>query len=395
MENYELFRSLRDTLYGKVRYGRHKQTREIVIVKEFYLECVKNRVSTDGHPVAEDAEAEIRIHAELEKGKNPHIVGLRGVHIEGDKMYVILEYCENSDFFSHIQKSTFSEERAKKYFIQLIKGVAYMHSKGYAHRDLSLENTLMDGKETLKICDFGLAMKVNDPEKKMSVDPNRRPGKIKFMPPEIYSVQDYNPFAADLYCCGIMLFVMLVGTFPYNIPTEEDERFKLIVNGNLNYLLKVWKLDHTISPAVKDLLSKLITYEKDRINLRDILNHPWFKQSSSSGGGGGGSKGSKSMDEDQKMSTSASKSTAQGTEQQEPGWFTAAPPKIKNQVRQMIVQVLLQYQKQPNKEYIVMLAKSLKEKYSLDEDRSRQLIVYFHAALNRDIEQKNNKMLNK
>eukprot|EP00954_Amorphochlora_amoebiformis_P029817 1393700-Amorphochlora_amoeboformis.AAC.2 len=121
MENYELFRSLRDTLYGKVRYGRDRRTGEIVMVKEFYLECVENRVSVNGHPIAEDAMEEIKIHAELEKGKHANIVGLRGVYRDSKKMYVILEYCSNGDFFNHVQQSKFSEEGANYRFFFVLE----------------------------------------------------------------------------------------------------------------------------------------------------------------------------------------------------------------------------------------------------------------------------------
>jgi len=251
-----------------------------VMVKEFYLECVENRVSVNGHPIAEDAMEEIKIHAELEKGKHANIVGLRGVYRDSKKMYVILEYCSNGDFFNHVQQSKFSEEVAKHFFRHLIEGVEYMHSRGYAHRDLSLENVLMDEKKNLKICDFGLSIRA-DAKSQKRVDPDRRPGKIKYMPPEIFSVQDYNPCAADLYCCGVMLFVMLIGTFPYELPQEDDERFKLVINGHLNHLLKIWKLDDVISNDAKDLLCKLLAYEDKRISLQEVKNHPWLKDKKS------------------------------------------------------------------------------------------------------------------
>jgi len=360
-ENYEFYRSLRDTLYGKVRYGQDKRTKTYVIIKEYYLELVKARKSVHGVPLAEDAMAEVKTHQFLNKGNHPHIVGIYDVFRDARKMYVVLEFCKNGDFFNAVQnKEKFPESVCKKYFKQLLEGVFYMHSKGYAHRDLSLENILMDEKENLKICDFGQALECKEGQQ-IPVD-GTRPGKMHYMCPEIYNKQKYSPFSADLYSCGVMLFIMLIGTFPYNIPDETDERFKMIVGGELNGLLKLWGLEKSISDAAKDLLSKLITYESKRLTLKDIVKHEWL------------SKTHRAVDEKKSKKI------------QPPDWFSRVNGKMQALIIKSIQTVLEQYFKQPSQQLITNLIANLQRDYKgMNEKMASEIVnfVYLHLKQRR------------
>uniref|UniRef100_A0A7S3ZFF9 non-specific serine/threonine protein kinase n=1 Tax=Lotharella globosa TaxID=91324 RepID=A0A7S3ZFF9_9EUKA len=415
MDQYEFYRSFRETLYGKVRYGKHKRTGEIVVIKEFNLECVTARKSTRGIKIAEDAQQEILVHAELEKGKCPNIVGLRSVFKDHRKLYVVLEYCKNGDFFNHVAGSNFSEQVARVYFKQLLNGVAYMHSRGYAHRDLSLENILMDEKKNLKICDFGLSVKLQNPSQKLDVDdPDCRPGKIRYMPPEIFSCGEYSPFSSDLYCCGVILFVMLLGKPPYEFPCNDDERFKLIANGRLEYLLQVWGASDKLSNEVKDLLSRLITFESKRISLAEISKHPWItggklggsgtaqkaNNGDRTGGGsqgGGGSRGNAGSGSRGSGGGNTKDGTLQGSmgvvsndekSITAPQCLRQYPPQIKNQIEQLTAKTLMQYEKMQNKQILVLLAQELKKRYNLEFAYTEQIIKYVHALMRAEAQKK-------
>ena len=174
-------RSFRDTLFGKVRYGQaimqtaRGERREIaVVIKEYDRDLVERRMTKNGEQVGEDAKEELRIHSLLCQASatqpsaspptsppafpstgHPHIVHLFDVRKDDRFYYAILEFCARGEFFPLVQHSDFTPLYARHYFRQLMAGLAYMHSHNIAHRDLSLENILLDDKGALKICDLG------------------------------------------------------------------------------------------------------------------------------------------------------------------------------------------------------------------------------------------------
>ena len=94
-----------------------------------------------------------------------------------------------------------------------------MHSKGYAHRDLKLDNVLMDaaGTKQIKIIDFGFSLKVGQTEKL-----NVYCGTPHYMDPDLARKVPYNGFAADIWACGIILYIILTGTLPFYGEFEAD-----------------------------------------------------------------------------------------------------------------------------------------------------------------------------
>lgn len=110
------------------------------------------------------------------------------------------------------------EDTCKHIFKQLVSGVAYMHSKNYAHRDLKLDNILMEFEsKNIKIIDFGFSQKVR-PEEKMSIFC----GTPHYMDPDIVRKQAYNGFAADVWACGVILYIIYVGKLPFFGEFEAD-----------------------------------------------------------------------------------------------------------------------------------------------------------------------------
>jgi len=167
-------RSFRDTLFGKVRYGQaimqtsQGERREVaVVIKEYDRDLVERRMTKNGEQVGEDAKEELRLHSLLCQATttqpptspptfpstgHPHIVHLFDVRKDDRFYYAILEFCARGEFFPLVQHSDFTALYARHYFRQLMAGLAYMHSHHIAHRDLSLENILLDDKGNLKIC---------------------------------------------------------------------------------------------------------------------------------------------------------------------------------------------------------------------------------------------------
>ena len=131
--------------------------------------------------------------------------------------------------YHHIKKmpdQRLPEEVCKHIFKQLLRGIAYMHSKDYAHRDLKLDNILMDvATKNIKIIDFGFSLK-SKADEKLSVFC----GTPHYMDPDIVRKQSYNGQAADVWACGIILYIIFVGKLPFFGEFEAD-LFRKIQSG--------------------------------------------------------------------------------------------------------------------------------------------------------------------
>lgn len=275
LKNFSASRIIRDTLYGRVYYGNHVESKTPVVIKEYSKACIMKRVDLQGLPIAEDAKEEIRLHVNISRFRHPYIVQIYDVQEDSSHLYTVLEYCALGELFSYVQSSALTVDVARHYFRQLIEGVAFLHTKNVAHRDLSLENLLLDASKVLKICDFGVALECPRDAWAQNKDPAKRPGKLKYMAPEVFALEPYDPRRADVWSCGVILFVMLVGAFPYELPTPADERFRFIYSGNIGKLLDAWK--RPLPPDAIDLLSLLLCPLAKRPSAAAVLKHSFLQ----------------------------------------------------------------------------------------------------------------------
>lgn len=129
---------------------------------------------------------------------------------------IVMEYASGGELFDRIVKiGRFSEDEARYFFQQLISGVEFCHKSGVCHRDLKLENTLLDGSPAplLKICDFGYSKSML-----MDSQPKSTVGTPAYIAPEVLSKKKYDGHKADVWSCGVTLYVMLVGAYPFEDP---------------------------------------------------------------------------------------------------------------------------------------------------------------------------------
>jgi serine/threonine protein kinase len=170
-----------------------------------------------------------------------------------------------------------------------VQGLHHLQSVGVCHRDLSLENVLVD-RENCLIIDMGMCLRVpySDPAKAGNItDVTRgaclrrlmRPqgvcGKHNYMSPEIFSnTAPFDGFAIDLWAAGVILYIMLTGFPPYDQANRTDQRFDLIVNGNLVRQLRSWGIQ--VSDDAGDLLQSMLKLDpRDRLTLAEVMAHPW------------------------------------------------------------------------------------------------------------------------
>ncbi|KAF3489348.1 hypothetical protein F2Q69_00056602 [Brassica cretica] len=143
-------------------------------------------------------------------------------------------------------------DKARFFFQQLISGVNYCHAMQICHRDLKLENTLLDGSPAprLKICDFGYS--------KSSVlhsQPKSTVGTPAYIAPEILLRQEYDGKMADVWSCGVTLYVMLVGAYPFEDPAEPRD-YRKTIQRILSVTYSIPE-DLNLSPGCRQLISRI------------------------------------------------------------------------------------------------------------------------------------------
>ncbi|KAG9151687.1 hypothetical protein Leryth_001982 [Lithospermum erythrorhizon] len=237
MEKYELVKELGYGNFGVAKLLRHKETKELVAMK--YLERGIKVILTPTHLV------------------------------------IVMEYAAGGELFDRIKAAgRFSEDEARYFFQQIICGVAFCHSMQICHRDLKLENILLDGNPAggplIKICDFGYS--------KSSVlhsVPNSTVGTPGYMAPEVLSRRSYDGKIADVWSCGVSLYIMLVGAYPFEDPADPLN-YKTMVSKIMGIQYKIPEHIH-LSQECRDLLSRIFVANcAERITIKEIRSHPWF-----------------------------------------------------------------------------------------------------------------------
>ena len=136
--------------YGKVVHAIQTATGERVAAKLIPLSRMKR------HAV----EKEVKLMGLLREC--PYVVGLRGLSEDARTYVIYMDLAEHGELFSRvIEKGSLQEHEAQPWFLQLVLAVQHMHAHGVVHRDLKLENILLDGQDLCKVCDFGLASAPN------------------------------------------------------------------------------------------------------------------------------------------------------------------------------------------------------------------------------------------
>ena len=121
-------------------------------------------------------------------------------------MYYIMEYCNKGNLLELVTQNTFglAEEKAKEIFQQIASGINYIHTSGFAHGDIRLENFVISDESLVKIIDFGFLKQVN-------VKCYEFNGSNYYMAPEILNHQEYLPEKSDIFAAGCALFSLVFG----------------------------------------------------------------------------------------------------------------------------------------------------------------------------------------
>ncbi|KAF2033082.1 Pkinase-domain-containing protein [Setomelanomma holmii] len=294
--NYILGQTLGEGEFGKVKMGWKRDSTVEVAIKLIRRETLggnSNRL--------QKIYREIQILRQLD---HPNIVRLHEM-VETDRhIGIILEYASGGELFDYILNHRYLKDGpARKLFSQLISGVGYLHKKGIVHRDLKLENLLLDRNKNIIITDFGFA-NTFDPNDELSEEIEYRLGDKDFIrslglegsegarrgdlmqtscgspcyaaPELVVSDSLYTGRKVDVWSCGVILYAMLAGYLPFDDDPANPE------GDNINLLYKYivstpLTFPEYVTPHARDLLKRILVPDpRKRADLFEVARHSWL-----------------------------------------------------------------------------------------------------------------------
>jgi len=208
--------------------------------------------------------------------KHPNIASLVEVldDAKEDNIYMVFELCEKGKIMNikvNEKVEPFTEERARKYFKDIVLGLEYCHYKKIIHRDIKPDNLLLTANDKVKITDFGISYMFNENQDDANLfDKNASP---LFCPPEACSTERkcMKGKAVDIWALGATLYSFVHGHCPF----EDDNVINLCKKIEEDQVV----YSPTLSDELKDLLSKMLQKDPDkRITLPEIKEHCWVTE---------------------------------------------------------------------------------------------------------------------
>ncbi|KAJ9167476.1 hypothetical protein P3X46_022127 [Hevea brasiliensis] len=259
-QKYEIGRLLGQGTFAKVYYARSIRTYQSVAIKVIDKEKILRVALVD------QIKREISV---MRIVRHPNIVQLYEVMATKSKIYFVMEYCKGGELFNKVAKGKLKEDVACKYFQQLINAVDFCHSRGVYHRDIKPENLLLDENENLKISDFGLSALAESKHQDGLL--HTTCGTPAYVAPEVINRKGYDGAKADIWSCGVVLFVLLAGYLPFH-DSNLMEMYRKI--GKAEFKCPNW-----FPQEARRLLFKMLDPSPTtRISMDKIKESSWYRK---------------------------------------------------------------------------------------------------------------------
>lgn len=219
-------------------------------------------------------ESAMREYLAGQKLKHENVVELFDFFETEEHFNLVLEYIDGYDLHTLFERRHFkpiSEKIAKRIAYQLIRALDYCHQKGVAHRDVKLQNIMVNRKGKIKLLDFGLCHFIDfdsfSLDGEMCSDPV---GSKGYVAPEIVPGIRYSSIAADAWSSGVVIFALLCAKMPFGSSSLKSLR--------MGHLVPLPWGEKLISEEAIEFVTLLLDPSPyRRLSLRHALSHPWLQ----------------------------------------------------------------------------------------------------------------------
>ncbi|KAE9029178.1 hypothetical protein PR003_g2954 [Phytophthora rubi] len=276
LSDLKVMETLAPALFGEVLLCVDSKTGRQMAVKRVDLRCARAQVTVGKQiRVVESLQQERAVHRKLAAAQTTNLLLLEEEVQCGSSLYLVFPFCSGGDLFDVVRHSPLDgrlpEATARRFLRDVVRGLLSMKRNGLAHRDISLENVLLDAEGVCHVCDFGLAAQHGK-----LLAPGRV-GKAWYMAPEVFAAkQPYEPLPADMWSLGVLLAIMLAGAPLVEKPTADDRQFRVLSHGGgVRKLRRVFP--RKLSEATWDLMEKLLSMDPHkRPTLEQVAEHPFL-----------------------------------------------------------------------------------------------------------------------
>jgi MAP/microtubule affinity-regulating kinase len=255
--DYILGKQIGKGSYAIVRQAVHRDTKEQVAVKVYDKYRLVDRTKKLG------VRREIQI---MEKLNHCYVVKLYESLESAKQIQIVMEQVKGLSLLNYLRKQPgrrLGEDEGRRVFRQVLQGMEYCHSQDVVHRDLKLENLLLDESDNVRIIDFGFATCYPDKKVKLFC------GTPSYMAPEIVGRKEYRGQPADVWALGVLLFAMLTGSFPFKGLTDAD-LYKKIQRG-------VYSVPADVPLPAKYIIEQMLRLDPaQRPSISEVLKDEWF-----------------------------------------------------------------------------------------------------------------------
>ena len=215
----------------------------------------------------------------LAKIKHPNVIRVNDIFKSRGRIYIFMEYAGGGTLSDQIRKSDggyLREERARFWFRQVADALQAMHVVyRICHRDIKVENVLLDDKLNAKLSDFGFTRELSPTDNLSTTYCGTEP----YFAPELVQREKYDPFAVDIWAMGVMLFAMVNGKFPFHWrDLRKDKNIMLNEQRSRAYKFRP-EVDVVLSVDCKDIIAKMLSFDVSaRPTIDQLLQQPWMQQ---------------------------------------------------------------------------------------------------------------------
>lgn len=252
VDRYEVLKAIGHGGFSQVKLARHLLTGAEVAVKVLS----KKKGNFSGH-----SEANMMMGLE-----HPNVIQLFQVIETSQHIYIVMEHASGGQLLDHIKSGGMKEEEARRLFRQIVCAVGHCHRKYIAHRDLKVENIMVDARGNIKLLDFGISMKFTPGQKMRGFQ-----GTLPYLAPEIIQRQEYEAHLVDIWSLGVILYYMLSGRRPFRKIFPCDLATQIVEAR--------YHIPNHVPTQARRLIRKMLTKNPtQRPTVEEILQHPWLRE---------------------------------------------------------------------------------------------------------------------